>query len=305
MKTVHYFLSVCICLCLAACTGNSEPGEEPEIEEPCPELADVNPHFAYGDIPDLAARLAYMGMERPADSYNYPVYPGMDGSNDRWFAATDSGRNSMKVCQVMPECLLKKMSTQAAIQAIWELPHLWHFVWVYEPYYQKGIEFQKNYYNAYEELYNRKDAGAALFERLTLIDPLTPFLRYESQHLELLLSRTDFLSQLNESEKRKTVEITLSNDSIRYAEWGNVLGNFTAFTLRPTAWILMGKAMYVAGYGPFIKAMNEHEELKYFVEGWRPNPRDPSKRDDYLYWELFYGTTPQIIMDHAKNYIND
>ena len=196
------------------------------------------------------------------------------------------------------------MSTQAAIQAIWELPHLWHFVWVYEPYYQKGIEFQKSYYNAYEELYNRKDAGAALLERLTLVDPLTPYVQYEAQHLELLLSRTDFLSQLNESKKRKTVEIALSNYEKRYAAWwedGLGLGSFS----RPTAWILMGKAMYVAGYVPFLEAMNENEELKYFIEGWRPNRSDPSKKDDYLYLEYYYGNITLLIIEYAKNYIND
>jgi len=295
MKTIHFFLSVCICLCLTACTGNSEPEEEPEIEEPCPELADVNPHFVYGDIPNLAKRLAYMGMERPADSYNYPVYAGMA----EWAEATKNGYS--EVCQVTPECLLKKMSTQAVIQAIWEFPMLGIFFYLLDPYLQRNIENRRRF-NAYAELYTRKDAGTALFERLTLVDPLTPSVEYESQHLELLLSRTDFLSQLSASEKRKTVEITLSNDYKRYGGW-NIGGYYTPE--RTASWILMGKAMYAVGYGPFIKAMNEHEELKYFIEGWRPNRSDPSKRDDYLYMEYYYGTTPQIIMNHAKKYIND
>jgi len=301
MKTIQYFLPVCICLCLTACTGNSEPEEEIEIEEPCPDLADVNPRFVYGDIPYYSERLAYMGMERPADSYNYPVYPGMDGSNDRWYAATDSGWNIRQACQVMPECLLKKMSTQAVIQAIWEMPNLEGFSGR-EPYLQRNIETMRTGYNAFEELYNRKDGGLALFERLKLVDPLTPFLRSESQILELLLSRPDFISQMSESEKRKTVEITLSNDFKRYGEW--VAGGYNII-LRPAAWILMGNTMHSAGYVPLLDAMNENEELKYFIEGWRPNSWDSNKRDAYWHLEYYYGNIPQIITDFAKKYIND
>ena len=227
MKKVNYFLIICLCLCLAACNSNDKPEveepeteesveveepeieepevenpeieepeiEEPEIEYPCPDLADINSHFFYGDIPSLAARLTYMGMERPADSYNYPIYLGMD----EWATLTNAEKRA--ACQVTPACLLSKMSTQAVIQAIWESPYLWQFFSLVESRFQKAIESQRRSYNFYEELYNRKDAGVALLERLTLVNPLTN-IPYESQLLELLLSRPDFLSQLKESEKK-------------------------------------------------------------------------------------------------------
>jgi len=296
MKTIHYFLS--ICMCLAACTGNGDPEEELEIEEPCPDLSDVNPHFAYGDY--LLERLAYMGMERPSDSYNYPVYPGMA----EW-GKLSSTAERRALCQVTPECLLRKMSTQAVIQAIWELPVIEEFMIFSDPLYQININGQERLYNAYKELFKRKDAVAALLKRLTLVIPYTYFPRYESQVLEFLLCHPDFFSQLNESEKRKIVEITLSNDEKRYGVW--VYDGFGFPFARTAAWILMGKAMYTIGYEPFIMAMNENKELKYFIEGWRPNPSDPSKMVIYFYnySDFFDGNIPQLITDHAKNFIND
>ena len=273
--------------------------EEPEIEDPCPDLDEVNPHFVYGDIPDLAARLAYMGMERPADSYNYPLYPGMEG----YAELTNGGMDFRKFCQITPACLLSKMSTQAVIQAIWEMPTLGdYFIFSSNFYnYNGAIDSHIRGYNAFEELTKREDAGAALLERLTLVNPLTPMLRYESQFLELLLSHSVFFSQLNESEKRKTVEITLSNDDKRSV----YEAKSRAGSLRSISWVLIGKTMLAAGYTPFIEAVNENDELKYFVEGWRPLPTDPSRKIDYTYTEYWYGNIPQLIIEYAKNFIND
>ena len=343
MKTIDYFLIICLCLCLSACNSNDKPEvenpmieepvieepeveepeieepcpclafldasnsndepelEEPEIEEPCPDLADINPHFAYGDIPNLAARLAYMGMERPADSYNYPLYSAME----EYAELTNGGRDFGKFCQVTPACLFRKMSTQAVIQAIWEMPRLSN-IFLYDPYLQRGIEGMRHNFNAFEELFNRKDAGAALLERLTLVDPLTPSLPWETEVLEALLSRPEFLSQLNESEKRKTVEITLSADEKRQIAWPPIEGGYQGYLgPRRVSTILMGKAMYAACYCPFLDAMNADDELKYYIEGWRPNASDPSKRNDYIYFPVYYGNIPDLIIDYAKNFINN
>ena len=113
MKTIHYFLSACVCICIAACSSDTEQKQEPE--DPCRDF-DYEQEFVfhYGDL--HSERLAYMGMDRPADSYNYPAYPGMD----EW--ATFKTSDEMTAIQQVPDCLLSKMSTQAVIQAIWELP---------------------------------------------------------------------------------------------------------------------------------------------------------------------------------------
>ena len=140
---------------------------------------------------------------------------------------------------------------------------------------------------------------------MTLVDPLTLLDRFESQVLELLLSRDVFLSQLNESEKRKTVEITLDHDDQRYVAWWT--SDFINFfkDSRPSAWILIGKTMFAAEYGPFMEAYNENNALMYFIEGWRRYPDDPNSTTRYRYWESVYENIPQLIIDYAKNYIND
>ena len=322
MKTINYYLIICLCLCLVACNSNDKPEveepeiedpveveepeiedpveveepeieepeiEEPIIEEPCPDLDEVNPHFVYGEIPARLERLAYMGMPRPAGSYNYPIYPGMDEWKNLKTAAEMGD-----VQQVTPACLLSKMSTQAVIQAIWEKPLCGEFFIFLEVGYLPSIESDIRLYNAYEELTKREDAGTALLERLTLVDPVTGFPYYESQVLELLLSRTDILSQLNEKEKRKTVKITLSNAEKRADH---------QLMVHITAWILMGKTMYIADYGPFLEAMNENKELKYFVENRMPNPFNPPSTVAYHYSDL--GNIPELIIEYAKNFIND
>ena len=299
---MKYLFFICVCLCLAAC--NSHPEQEPE-EEPCPG-PDLNSRFVYGDIPNLAVRLAYMGMERPADSYNYQLYPGME----EW-AKTREER--LAANQVEPECILRKMSTQAVIQAIWEMPQCGEFFWVTEGYWQRIIESQINRYNSFQELTKRKDAGAALLARLSLVDPITVHYLYtETQVLELLLSQPVFLSQLNESEKRKVVEITLSNDKKRQqAEWwwgeGDGYYNHSAVVSRSPALILMGKTMLAAGYRPLIEAVNKNEELRCFIDGFC-NPHIPNSNTGYSYLSIYPNTdrnVPQIIIDYAKNYIND
>ena len=233
-------------------------------------------------------------MPRPEDSFNYPVYPG----TDEW-ASLMSGTERTAVCQV-PECILRKMSTQAVIQAIWEMPLCGNSLIVLLGYFQNAIESDIRRYNSFEELTKREDAGPALLERLTVVDPLT-FIPHESSVLELLLSRDVFLSQLNESEMRRTVEISLINDDIRTAAWDAGTRQYA----QPATWILIGKTMFAAGYEPFMKAVNENEQLKDFIDGWMPDYYDPNKRISYFYIESVYGNIPQLIIDYSKDYIND
>ena len=299
MKTIK-FISICICLCFITCNSDSEQEIEQEIEQEqeidCSDFDyDQYTRFVYGEL--YSERLAFMGMDRPSDSYNYPLYPKMDEyivleSGARWAA------------NQVPECILRKMSTQAVIQAIWEKPELYQFFIALDPFFQSNIEtFIKNY-SAFGELAKREDAGVALLERLTVVDPLTGLFGYESQMLELLLSRTDFLSQLNESEKRKIVEISLDHDETRFAAWWADLDDSIAQYTRPITWILVGKTMFSVGYAPFIEAVNENEALKCYIEGWmRPDPNGAIQK--YAYIPPIYGYTPQIISEHAKNYINN
>jgi len=110
-----------------AITGGCEDNENP---------------FSYEEL--ILPQLQSMNMPRPTDSWNYPVYPGMD----EW-AKFESSQEMVDACQV-PEKRLKKMSTQAVIQALWEYPFFTEPLHRY--LYQKDFEslfLQNNAYNYY------------------------------------------------------------------------------------------------------------------------------------------------------------
>ena len=98
MKKYSYLL---ICLFFSACNGEKDIDEKD------------NGFLSYF-IQTCPGCLECMNMERPADSYNYPVYPG----TEEWILLT-SHLEKMEVYQV-PVDVLKKMSTHAVIQAILE-----------------------------------------------------------------------------------------------------------------------------------------------------------------------------------------
>jgi len=145
---------------------------------------------------------------------------------------------------------------------------------------------------------------------LTYVNPIPQYiLGYESQGLEWLMAQSVFLSQLNKNQKQKLVEICLTNDELRRKDplWEEV---FTLRDLRVTALVLIGRTMLVARYTPFEKEVNDYEELKFFLDGWRIG-RDESiiyeygKKVPYSYHYMVWGETiiPTLIIIHAKNFI--
>jgi hypothetical protein len=159
-------------------------------------------------------------------------------------------------CQI-PEKRLKKMSTQAVIQAIWEYPFFINAL--HRATYQRDFESTFLTNNAYKALTKRADAGKSLLKRLELVKLIPePEARYMLSALELLMSQTVFLSQLNDKEKKTIIEITLKNDSVR--QQVTTVNIFRGVTV-----LLMGKTMLNAGYLPFIEEMDNNEQLKTFL----------------------------------------
>lgn len=65
----------------------------------------------------VAEALDAMNMPRPEGSYNYPCLPGMPS-----WEKLKSGEEMDLACHV-PDDILKKQTTQAVIQAMWEHPN--------------------------------------------------------------------------------------------------------------------------------------------------------------------------------------
>jgi hypothetical protein len=217
-------------------------------------------------------------MARPADSYNYPVYPGMP----EW-EEFETVEEMIAACQI-PENILNRMSTQAVIQAIWEYPFMLNVLHRYQ--YQADFDGTFSENNAYNTLTKRNDAGKLLLERLNAVNPLMPKAEGEPKFLEILISQDVFLSQLNKTQKKAVIETTLANDELRQGS-----NDFKDNQFRATVWLLTGKLLKNAEYAPFIEAMSNNEQLKSFIENtW------------YTYFSD-YGYIPQLIIDFANEYI--
>jgi hypothetical protein len=222
-----------------------------------------------------------MNMERPEDSYDYPVYPGTEA-----WVELSTGEEMLKACQV-PEDVLKTMSTQAVIQALWEHPLLTDVFHRYQ--YRRDFESMFSQNNAYRELCTRTDAGISLLERIKAVNPLyaVPLSRFKFELLEMLAAQDIFLSQLDSMSKVSLVKTVLEKDDCRQKN-----ADFANKPERAVTWLLAGKAMLNAGYRPFVSEVNGNEALALFFTS-----------NSYVYLDNVYGNIPQIITKHANRFI--
>lgn len=219
-----------------------------------------------------------MNFPRPADSYNYPIYPGMA----EWADVDPLDRDYLTK---VPSCVLKNMSTQAVIQAIWEA---WYFIEIilYSNHdYQARMDKHLSSTNTWKELITRKDAGIALLERLYSMDfaAATLYVKYANAVLKLFISHPVFLSQFDGQQKRKIIEICIENE------------RFIGFINFATPnYLLMGRALYADGYKPFVEAVNGDEYLKEFIDGWDSNGNP--------FYYMF--TLPDEVLYYCREYLN-
>ncbi len=230
---------------------------------------------------------SYMNMPRPSDSYNYPIRPCMN----RWKELTSTS-DMIKACEIPPETL-KKMSTQAVIQALWEYPFFTEFLisalGIGYRDLQKDMETSIFRNNAYKELLLRKDAGMSLLKRYKLVDPVAKEHMHHPLVLELLFAQPEFLQQLTLKEKKRLVATAFTKNEQRIAS-----GIFGNIKIEPVTLLLIARTMQSAAYAPFMTDINNSKELKRFVSG-----------------SMFYGQTEertrleQQIIDNGKNFINE
>lgn len=238
-------------------------------------------------FPDNAA---YMNMQRPRGSYNYPVYPG----TKKWTSFT-TGQEMVDACQI-PVKTLHKMSTQAVIQAIWEYPLLGDFFVFHGGTYQSTFENMFSSNNAYMEFCKRADAGVNLLERYVLVDPLTPMPRLASQILEILISQPVFLAQLSKTERKTLVETAFIKDDLRQK---NLEHNSSARFNKHTTFLLISRVMVASNYIPYFNAVTSSEDLKAYNDGWDLYGFGFSYMGDYLDNHI------ALIINFANNFLNE
>jgi len=208
--------------------------------------------YSYQATTSFQEKLECMNMDRPSDSYNYPIYPLMD----RW--REFQSKEEMKKACVVPMKQLQKMSTQAIIQAFWEYPFFIEYM-LREDHWQEDFEFNIDE-NSYNVLKSREDAGHQLLERYRVMPSMCKSILYPKA-FEILFSQSPFLSQLSAVEKKEVIQLAFEKDSLRQ-EHPEHAGSLS----RVITWFFIGRVMHNAKYAPFMNLYNKNENLKIFLE---------------------------------------
>lgn len=212
-----------------------------------------------------------MNMPRPEGSYDYPVRPG----SDKWKSFM-SLEEKEKACQV-PVKVLKKQSTQAVIQALWEYPMVINFMaWENK---QKGFEFVFYPLNAYQELKKRPDAGRGLLDRYLLLEAIHAY--YPANYiLETFLAQPEFLEQLTLEDKKEAVKRGLEICEIRFSDPEYADLYMTLYTI-----YFWGRMMKSASYNPFTEILDSNTDWSTFFNNYRINPGFLTNPEELLEFE--------------------
>ena len=190
--------------------------------------------------------IAATNMERPADSYDYPIYPGMDswGSLDaNW---------KMIIGVEIPEEMLLEMSTEALVQGIWEYPF---FVIISTAFNSLEDGYDSWLYdtNIYQEFLKRDDAADCLFKFNKSINVIHEDALLQPHSLDVVLAHDIYLKKYS-TEELKELRANIPADSpLNYG-------------MKYTSWFLIGRILRQAAYEPFMEVLEKDEFMQLFIE---------------------------------------
>ena len=216
--------------------------------------------------------------------YEYPVTDlGRFNTNDDRLAALQ-----------IPTNTLKKMTTNAIIQAVLDHPMMIEVFWNYQ--YQS--RWDKYFDNACAELARRNDVGKLLLEQLKAVNPSN------RGNIALEFFMSQYLGNLDVDDIRTIVEISFGDYDLRQE------ADFTHVTL-----ILISRAMLAACYTPFLNVVNDNRDFQaysggnaayiYNTNGWY---------SEYMHSNSGYRVETnialtnhitQVIIDFGINFINE
>ena len=215
-------------------------------------------HYENKEYLDLVKdKIESINMERPADSYNYPFYPGMEG----WDTFTASWQ--MVTTVEIPEDMLKEMSTEALMQGIWEYPF---FIQTSTSSFalQHCYEALLPYINIGREFLSREDAAECLYHRYEIVNITHEGALVLTRSLEVMLAQDFYMSQYSLDELKKLIEMTYKNDVIRYGENDDIMYGFKYISL-----FLVGRILEYLQYAPLLEALENDTFMQIFMsEGY-------------------------------------
>ncbi len=221
----------------------------------------------------VAEALDAMNMPRPEGSYNYPCLPGMPS-----WEKLKSGEEMDLACHV-PDDILKKQTTQAVIQAMWEHPNFKDLIgFSSNSSIQQSLNKVLLDWNIYLELAKRTDAASCLVERYNRMQPTKVSHTFYNNSLQLLLSQTIFLEQLSADAK-----LLLAKEIIERKETvEKVLEMEIESSSLNSSYFCLVRIMVSSQYSPMMDWMNNNKSIKEFEKSGDIFFLSPEIRKDIL-----------------------
>lgn len=216
-----------------------------------------------GMLADEAGILTDETAEYSIDSYTYNVdYKNIHPSQ-------------RKDALQIPDETLKKMTTKAVIQAVFDYPMLIEIFLAND--FIRGFNGVLGDNNAYIELGKRDNAFRLLLERL-LDDGEKIELTSGSYILQYVITLPQYLSFYNAAEMKILVETIFKKHDLQQKE-----------VINSISIVAIGRTMLAANYTPFVNAVNENPSLQLFIN---------SVHIPYIF-------DYEIIIDCGINFINE
>ena len=243
MKTQHltYLLVLPFLFLLGLFSCSDDIGENPDIQ------TSTN----YLDL--IQGKLESMNMPRPEGSYNYPVYPGLEGGMYDWdFFTTREAQ--LGACDIA-QSLTDSMSTEVLIQAIWEHPFFPEIA--EEGNYQAAFDSTIAKTNAYKSLIAywqsqdfHKKAIQDLLERRSLVKVVEGEEALPDA-LNVLIAQ-EVLYGLNYEERKLLA--------------GEIFNPLSSKMPSVSELFVLGRLMSQVAFPPLEEAMKSDTRLRSFVE---------------------------------------
>ena len=243
MKTQHltYLLVLPFVFLLGLFSCSDDIGENPDIQ------TSTN----YLDL--IQGRLESMNMPRPEGSYNYPVYPGLEGGMYDWSMFT-TREAQLGACDIA-QSLTDSMSTEVLIQAIWEHPFFPEIA--EEGNYQAAFDSTIAKTNVYKSLIAywqsqdfHKKAIQDLLERRSLVKVVEGEEALPDA-LNVLIAQ-EVLYGLNYEERKQLA--------------GEIFNPFSSNMPSVSELFILGRLMSQVAFPPLEEAMKSDTRLRSFVE---------------------------------------
>ncbi len=181
-----------------------------------------------------------------------------------------SYEEKLQACQI-PDSTLEVMCTYSLVKTcLVNYPFLLDLTVLNDK--QAGFDRFKNTFNGIQQLIQRCDGGLEIIEYYKNISaqmhPDSIF-TYQSAFVvyctEIFLAQIDFFGSLSEKERLSLFVLALNIRELKLKD--DRLG--VASTTDPNSWII-SRIMVFENYEPFIKEVNNNQNLKHFIETMHP-----------------------------------